>query len=77
MKSNHFVDYVHSFYGEGGVYPLFKNAKPLTKDVIKASAPLMLSLMAEQGFPYGDGDTMDREFMRFEVLEPIGYKELN
>lgn len=76
MNTTQFVDYVHSFYGTGGIYPLSKAGKPLTKPLIKASIPLMRALMVEQGFPYGDGDTMDREFMRFEVLEPIGYKEL-
>jgi hypothetical protein len=75
MHTTQFVDYVHSFYGTGGIYPLSKAGKPLTKPLIKASIPLMRALMVEQGFPYGDGDgdTMDREFMRGEVFEPLGY----
>lgn len=31
-----FVDYVHSFYGKGGVYELCKDGKPLTRRKISA-----------------------------------------
>jgi hypothetical protein len=69
-----FVRYVHSFYGAKGVYPLYKNKKPLTLAVIEASMERFNKAMQALGYDYC-GDSIDREFMREEVLEPMGYEQ--
>jgi hypothetical protein len=70
-----FTDYVHSFYGRGGAYPLRKDGKLLTRTRIEALLPELADKMDEQGWSWGNGDTMDREFFRHEVLEQHGYQE--
>ena len=70
-----FVDYVHSFYGKGGVYELRKDGKPLTRRKISALLPELMNKMAEQKWRWADGDSMDREFFREEVLHAHGYTE--
>lgn len=74
MTQDHFINYVHSFYGVNGVYPLYKNKKPLTLAAIKASMVQFNKAMQALGYEYS-GDSIDREFMREEVLEPMGYEE--
>ena len=78
---NGFVNYVHSFYGKGGIYEL-RNAEGqvLTKRTIREALPTMHTLMmlvyAECGLDSEFvGDSIDREFMRDEVLEEMGYFE--
>jgi hypothetical protein len=66
---------VHSFYGKGGVYELRRGGKPLTKAKIIALLPELDAQRTAQNWRWGDGDTMDREFFRSEVLEQHGYKE--
>ena len=74
---NDFLGYCLMFYGKGGVYELRKDGKPVTRAVLQANLDIYETLMEWQEWQFGGGDSMDREFMRFEVLEPIGYKELN
>jgi hypothetical protein len=69
-----FVKYVLSFYGEGGVYEM-RNAegKVPTRQLVMSLLPAMVDAMHKQGWNWGDGDSMDREFFREEVLAPLGY----
>ena len=71
-----FIDYVLSFYGKGGIYEM-RNAEgqALTRQLAKSLLPAMQDAMHKQGWNWGDGDSMDREFFREEVLEPMGYTE--
>lgn len=69
-----FVKYVLSFYGKGGIYEM-RNAegKVPTAQLVRSLLPAMVDAMHKQGWNWGDGDSMDREFFREEVLEPMGY----
>lgn len=71
-----FVKYVLSFYGKGGIYEM-RNAegKVPTAQLVRSLLPAMHDAMHKQGWNWGDGDSMDREFFREEVLEPAGYTE--
>ena len=71
-----FVAYVLSFYGKGGVYEM-RNAegKAPTRQLVLSLLPAMADAMHKQGWNWGDGDSMDREFFREEVLEHAGYTE--
>ena len=71
-----FVEYVMAFYGKGGIYEMRDEAgDPLTAEAVRRLLPYMASAMTEQGWNWGDGDSMDREFFREEVLEHAGYTE--
>ena len=74
--SGNFVKYVLSFYGEGGVYEM-RNAegKTPTAQLVRSLLPAMHDAMHKQGWNWCDGDSMDREFFREEVLAPAGYTE--
>jgi hypothetical protein len=69
-----FVKYVLSFYGKGGVYEM-RNAegKTPTAQLVRSLLPAMVDAMQTQGWNWGNGDSMDREFFREEVLAPLGY----
>ncbi len=69
-----FVKYVLSFYGKGGVYEM-RNAegKTPTAQLVWSLLPAMADAMHTQGWNWGDGDSMDREFFREEMLAPLGY----
>lgn len=71
-----FVQYVMSFYGKGGIYEM-RNAEgqALTRQLVKSLLPAMVDAMQKQGWNWADGDSMDREFFREEVLAPAGYTE--
>ena len=71
-----FVQYVMAFYGKGGIYEMrTADGKALTKQLVKSLLPSMADAMQKQGWNWGYGDSMDREFFREEVLEPAGYTE--
>jgi hypothetical protein len=71
-----FVNYVHSFYGKGGIYVLSNaDGKTVTRPLIESLLPKMQAVMKQQRWNWGDGDSLDREFFREEVLEPMGYFE--
>jgi hypothetical protein len=70
---NDFLGYCLMFYGKNGVYELRKDGKPVTRAVLQENLPIFEALMEWQEWDFGGGDSMDREFMRAEVLEPLGY----
>lgn len=78
MRTNtHFIEYTLMFYGKNGIYELRKNGKALTKPTVTKLMPELQREMIAQGWDFGGGDSMDREFFRNEVLEPLGYTQTN
>lgn len=74
--SEEFVDYIVAFYGKGGVYEMRDaQGRALTRQRVRSLLPAMTAAMQAQDWRWGDGDSMDREFFREEVLEPAGYME--
>lgn len=71
-----FIDYVLAFYGKNGIYAM-RNAegKAPTRQLVRSLLPAMQDAMHKQGWNWSNGDSMDREFFREEVLEPAGYTE--
>lgn len=63
-----FIDYVFSFYGEGGLYPL-----NVTKEQIALATCKYLDNcndpFAEVQMTWGDGDSLDRERVRDELID--------
>jgi len=55
-----FINYCHDFYGENGIYDL-----GMTKEELWKGLELRLRNHSETPF---DGDTVDRELVRDEVL---------
>lgn len=75
-KNEFFVRYIHNFYGKGGHYPLKRGGKYLTIKQIRHTLPLAHTLMHRLKHDWGDGDSMDREFIRFELYERVmGYAQ--
>ena len=73
-----FVAYIHSFYGKGGLYPLVREGKYLTKKQINDTLYIGRTLMHKQRHPWGGGDTSDREFLRDELYEGVmGFKPVD
>ncbi len=71
-----FVGYVCSFYGKGGIYVLSNaEGKLVTSTLVESLLPKMREAMKQQDWTWGGGDSIDREFFREEVLEPLGYFE--
>lgn len=76
MSKHEFAKYIYNFYGKGGLYPLMREGKYLTLQQIKDTLPLAHTLMGEQGWNWGDGDSMDREFIREQLYEKVmGYAQ--
>ena len=64
MKNfNEFIDYVLSFYGDGGLYPQGR-----TKEQV-AYATLMYLDACNDLITWGDGDSLDRERVRDTMNE--------
>ena len=63
MKNfNEFIDYVLSFYGDGGIYPQGR-----TKEQVAYATTLYLDAIAHYDsdtYTWGDGDSLDRERVR-------------
>ena len=60
-----FIDYVFSFYGEGGLYPL-----NVTKEQIAlATLKYLDNCAVDDGQDWGDGDSLDRERVRDELID--------
>ena len=63
-----FIDYVFSFYGQGGLYPL-----NVTKEQIALATLKYLDdcndPFAEHQMTWGDGDSLDRERVRDELID--------
>jgi hypothetical protein len=73
---NEFRDYVHSFYGKGGIYDLGCSIPD-----IEVAINFYYFAMCKHGFrgvkyEWGEGDSVDRERVRL-ILEDMGYEELN
>ena len=66
-----FRDYVHSFYGKGGIYDLGCGIP----DIQKAILQYVVRCLAEFEY-WGGGDSLDRERVRY-ILEGYGFKEIN
>ena len=57
-----FYDYVHSFYGENGIYPENKRTIP---QIAEATAEyLEICFREDDPWTWGDGDSLDRERVR-------------
>jgi hypothetical protein len=63
-----FVDYVYDFYGDGGLYNTFRGYAPVTKAEINTTT---LNLV-QTSYPWGGGDSMDREIVRDCMLVARG-----
>ena len=74
----HFVDYVYSFYGPGGIYD--RNA---TKDQIITAFQIYVDRMFDAQkkdtnyYNWGGGDTLDRERVRDILCEQFHLREVN
>jgi hypothetical protein len=67
MKNfNEFIDYVLSFYGDGGIYPQGR-----TKEQV-AYATLMYLDACNDVITWGDGDSLDRERVRDTMNDLYG-----
>ena len=71
-----FVEYVNSFYGQGGIYQLTNCTKD---DIQKACEQYMYDLMTRKTKyeEWGDGDSLDRERVRYILEEEFGFVETN
>ena len=63
-----FIDYVFSFYGQGGLYPLNVSKEQIALATLKylddCNDPL-----AEFKVTWGDGDSLDRERVRDYMMD--------
>jgi len=63
QQINDFVDYIESFYADGGIYPM-----GLTRDEALVATGARIGLCKWNNVPF-EGDTIDREAVRDIVLE--------
>lgn len=74
-----FRDYVHSFYGKDGIYDLGCGIPDIEKAILQYVCHcLQLENRWNDGFVrnhWGDGDSLDRERVRF-ILEDMGFEEI-
>ena len=63
-----FVDYVYDYYGDKGLFNTFEGYTPVTKAEIQTAT---LNLV-QTSYPWGDGDSMDREIVRDCMLVARG-----
>ena len=68
-----FRDYVHSFYGKGGIYDLGCSIP----DIENAIYLYFGKLQVIEWLDWGDGDTVDRERVRVILEEDFCFYELN
>ena len=72
-KFKEFRDYVHSFYGKGGIYDLGCGIP----DIENAICLYFGKLQVIEWMDWGDGDTVDRERVRAILEEVFGFEELD
>ena len=72
-KFEEFRDYVHRFYGKGSIYDLGCSIP----DIEKAIYVYFGKLQVIEWMDWGDGDTVDRECVRYILEEDFGFQELN
>ena len=65
-----FRDYVHSFYGKGGIYDLGCGIPDIEKAILKYASYCLVNLEY-----WGGGDSLDRERVRY-ILEGYGFEEI-
>lgn len=67
-----FRDYVHKFYGKGGIYDLGCSIPQIETAIYAYVGQLKLNDELE----WGEGDSLDRERVRY-ILEEMGFQEKN
>jgi hypothetical protein len=77
-EANDFLDYVMTFYGEGGIYPFFAEENPLTKLEVASVLIPILNDEEKKGTDYfsGNFDTCCREVIRDILLYNRGERDL-
>ena len=68
-----FRDYVHSFYGKGGIYDLGCSIP----DIDNAIYLYFGKLQVIEYMDWGNGDSLDRERVRAILEEVFGFEELD
>ena len=63
-----FVDYVYDYYGKDALFNTFRGYAPVTKQEIAATTQHLITT----DYPWGDGDSMDREMVRDCMLVARG-----
>jgi hypothetical protein len=72
---NDFRDYVHMFYGKGGIYDLGCSIPDIQSAIIEYMTTLAIVAHNENCMTWGDGDSLDRERVR-AILESNGFEEI-
>jgi len=73
LEIQEFVDYVWDCYaGPDLTWNAFKDLKPITKAEIKSNTEKLL----KTEYPWGDGDSLDREMIRDMMFMSRGIKGL-
>ena len=67
-----FVDYVYDYYGKGGLFNTFEGYAPVTKQEIQTTTINLI----QTPYPWGDGDSMDREMVRDCMLVKRGVTQV-
>ena len=67
-----FRDYVHQFYGKGGLYDLGCSIPQIETAIYAYVGQLTLI----EYLDWGGGDSLDRERVRY-ILEEMGFQEKN
>ena len=68
-----FRDYVHSFYGKGGIYDLGCSIPDIENAIYVYFGKMALI----EWLDWGDGDTVDRERVRAILEDDFGFEEIN
>ena len=72
QELNTFVDYVYDYYGTDGLFNTFNGYAPVTKQEIADTTKHLLTT----DYPWGDGDSMDREMVRDCMLVARGVQNV-
>ena len=67
-----FVDYVYDYYGKDALVNIFRDFTPVTKQEIRTTTRNLV----QTSYPWGDGDTMDREIVRDIMLVARGVTQV-
>jgi len=67
-----FRDYVHDFYGKGGIYDLGCSIPDIENAIYVYFGKMALI----DWLDWGDGDTVDRERVRAILEEDFGFEEI-
>ena len=72
QELNTFVDYVYDYYGTDGLFNTFRGYAPVTKQEIATTTQNLV----KTDYPWGDGDSMDREMVRDCMLVARGVQDV-